>query len=144
MAESDAIHSLGIQLQRGDAATPESFTAIGEIRSVDPPEMSRDMIDVTHHGSVQSWEEVIPGILRSGSITFTINLVPSRTMDQQLAADMSDGTKTNWRLIFPDTSTTRIDFTGYVEQFKTGAEIENQLTADCSIKLTGAPTMFTT
>lgn len=139
------IAAFGTLLKLGDGGSPtESFTTIAEVTEIGGPELSLDTEDGTHHGSTGGWEEVIPTILRSGTVPFTIQYDPAgATHDAStgLLADMGDKTLRNFELVFPDTGSTTWSFSAYVVGFTPGAPHDGKLTAECSLKISGQPTL---
>ena len=138
------IAAFGTLLKSGDGGSPESFTTIAEVTEIGGPDLSLDTVDGTHHGSTGGWEEVIPTILRSGTVPFTIQYDPTdATHDAStgLIADMVNKTLRNYELVLPDDSSTTWSFSAYVVGFTPGAPHDDKLTAECEVKITGEPTL---
>lgn len=116
---SDAIIGTGILLRAGDGGAPEVFTAVAEIMSLKPPQLSRNEIEVTSHNeAVASGEAKILGMLRKGQVTGTLNWVPTDpTHDDQtgLLADILANTKRNWRIEYPPNGLPHWTFPGRVQ-----------------------------
>lgn len=142
---TEAISSFGIQLRRGDGGSPETFTLVGEVRDTTPPQLSSDMEDVTSHQSTNGYEEVIPdGVKKTGEVKFEINYVPTNATHDGttgLIADWKNGTKRNYRLIWPDSGNTTWNFPAYVTAFEPKAPVKGTLRADVTLKVTGSPTL---
>lgn len=102
---SDAIIGTGILLKAGDGGGPETFTAVAEIMTLKPPQLSRNEIEVTSHNEgATTGEAKILGMLRKGQVTGTLNWVPTdATHDDStgILADILANTKRNWRIEFP-------------------------------------------
>ena len=139
------IAAFGTLLKIGDGASPtEAFTTITEVTEIGGPDLTMDTVDGTHHGSTAGWEEVIPTILRSGTVPFTIQYDPTdSTHDASsgLLKDMEDQTLRNFQLVFPDGSSTTWSFSAYVVGFTPGAPHDDKLTAECELKISGQPTL---
>jgi hypothetical protein len=132
--------SHGTLIQKGDGATPEVFATIGDIGDISGPGFTREL----HDASVQTsdWAVVIPGMKRGQEITFTVNFDPAgSTHDHStgILADFLNGTKRNWRIVFPDTASTKWEFAGYVVGFPPTSPVDGVLTADITIGITGEP-----
>lgn len=136
-----AIKAQGTLLKRGDGATPtEVFTTIAEVKDISGPGLSLDTADVTTHDSPGGWEEHIGTVLRSGEISFDIELDPALAGHTGLRSDMIARTARNFELLFPNTGATVWSFTAIVTGFEPSAPVGDDLTASVTLKLTGQPT----
>lgn len=142
---ANAISAFGTLLKKGDGATPtETFTTIAEVLDIDGPELGLDTEESTSHDSVDGWEDFVATILRSGEVSCEINYVPTNaTHDAStgLIKDMTGRTKRNFKLVFPNASTTTFSFTAYVTKVQPKAPVNGKLTADITLKITGKPTL---
>lgn len=140
MAES----SFGTLLQVGDGGDPENFTTIGQVRDIGGPEYTRDTVESTHHSSPSGFEEHVGTIKRGNEVTFEINLDPSdATHDATngLKADYESGVERNFQLVRADAGTTTDSFTALVTGVSEAHPVNGKLTANITLKLTGAPTI---
>ena len=141
---TNAIDAFGTLLQRGDGATPESFTTIGEVGDIEGPELETDTEDVTNHSSTGGYEEVIGTILRTGEVTFPVNYIPTNATHNAttgLLLDWKNKTLRNFQLVFPDGSSTTWSFSAIVTAFAPQAPVAGKLGADVTLKLSGQPTL---
>lgn len=124
---------MGTSLSRNGNVIAE-LTKIGDIS------LKRDMIDVTTLQSPDQTEEVIPGLKRSGSISFEGNFYPGDTLGQVgLQSDYSNGTLQDFAITFPTTTGTSFTFSGYVEELSFGAaEANGVIPFKGAIKVSGA------
>lgn len=148
MAASKAQSGMGMALLMGDGATPEVFTSIGEVAGISGPQMQMDTVDVTHMGSDDGIEEVIPTILRSGSIQSTMNLVPDDAQLEALRDAQVDRTLKNFRAVYPTVTGVgrtrkRWSFKGYVVGLDFDQPHDNKMTGTVSIKITAPPVLET-
>jgi predicted secreted protein len=144
MAESNALSAFGSLLKIGDGATPENFTTIAEVADLGGPALKLDAIEVTHHESPGGWRENIGGLLTAGEVTFTLNFIPTEaTHDAStgLIADMVARTKRNFQLVFPDVGSTTWSFAALVTGFEPKEPIDEKLSADVTLTVTGQPTL---
>jgi len=135
MAGMDAF---GTQLQRGDGATPEVFTTIADVTSLDLPDIKRDTIDVTSHGSEDGWKEYLGGLVDGGEMKATVNYQP--TLHDQFVDDFDDRQPRNYRVVFPDDAATTWQFGAILTEFKPSAPYDDKAEADLSWQITGKPT----
>jgi predicted secreted protein len=135
------IPSHGTLLQIGDGATPtEAFATIAKIKDISGPNFNRG----THDASTQTtdWGEIVPGLKQPGEVTFDINFIPTdSTHDHStgLLKDFVDGTKRNWKIIWPDSGSTDWQFAAYITSFEPTAPVDGLLTASLTLSLTGDP-----
>jgi predicted secreted protein len=142
---TDAISGYGTLFQVGDAATPEVFTTIAEIKSISGPSLSLDTADATNMASTGGWREVIPTILNGGDITLEVNYDPA---DATLGAgsgglidDMENKTLRNFKLVMSDSGTTTWTFAGYVTAFSPDFSFDDVVTASITVTISGQPTL---
>ena len=121
-----------------------SYTTIAEVTDIGGPSMSLDPIDVTSHDSIAAFREFIGGLLDAGEVTLTINYVPTAgTHDATtgLIADMVARVVRNFKLVFPDSGTTTWTFAALITAFESAEPIDDKLSADVTLKLSGQPTL---
>lgn len=133
------IDGRGTALQRGDGATPEVFTTIANVTSINPPSMERETIDVTAHDSVDGWMEFVGGLKDGGEVSADINYDPSE--HDILAADFDDEEPRNYRIVFPDPDATTWSFSAILTGFEVEAPYDDKLSASLTWKVTGKPSL---
>ena len=140
---SEAILATGTLIYVGNGASPETFTAIAEVKSISGPNLSRNVIDVTTHNSTLGWEESLAGLKRSGEITFDINFIPgnaTHSASTGLLKAFDDNDKLNYKLVFPiSAGSPQVEWTfeAYVVGFQIGAEVDGVLNASLTLKPAG-------
>ncbi len=127
---------LGAKLQRGDDASPEVFTTIGEITNI--PGVGEDApdVDVTSHDS--SRREYIAGIPDGSEITFQANWSGSATQDHLTGfiKAAQDQEKDKYRLVL--ISGTTLHFEAQAKGWKILPNLDSQEVLEGSIKVSGA------
>lgn len=138
---SAAIAAYGTLLKRGDGGAPETFTTVGEVKSISGPTVEVDTIDVTTHSSAASgaYREFIPSLINPGEVEFEINYVPSDVTHTGLRNDLVNRTKRNWQVVLP-TAIQTISFAGYVMRLPFEFPTDEVAKATVTIKITGAVT----
>jgi hypothetical protein len=139
-----ALDAYGTLLQRGDGGAPEVFTTIAEVTDISGPTLALDPLDVTAHTSPAAFREFIGGLLDGGEVTFTINYVPTdSTHDNStgILSDLAGRVTSNWKLIFPDTGATEWTFAAFLTAFESTEPVDDRLSAEITLKLTGQPTL---
>lgn len=136
-----AISGYGTLLKRGDGGSPETFSTVGEVRSMSGPSMETDEIDVTTHSSAAAgaFKEFIMGLIDAGSVEFDVNYVPSDPTHIGLRTDFLNRTKRNWQIVLPGAIQT-ISFAGYVKSMPFEFPVDDAIMQKISIRCTGAPT----
>lgn len=144
MAITAAISAFGTLLKRGNTATPEVFTTVGEVRNITGPNIKLDTEDVTNHDSTGGWEERIPTLLHGGDVKFDINYQPglaTHNATTGVIADMINRVRRNWQLVFPTAAPITWAFSGFVESFNPKEPVKGELAASIGIQITGQPTL---
>ncbi len=132
---SNAINAQGVALKRGNGATPETFTIIGEITRFDGPGGSASVIDVTTLQSTAKEKRM--GLIDEGQYTFTVNLDPTDVQQAGLRADRAARTLRNFQLVLTDASNTTLTFSAFVTEFKISGAVDQVITAAVTLEISG-------
>lgn len=140
---ASAVAGFGVALQKGDGASPEVFTAVAELLAIDGISFSHLILDATSHDSLNNARDFISGKLTdAGTVTFTIQFLPTNTGHKGIIVDLYAGTRRNWKIVWPDSgATTWGPFIGLVQDFSPSDDLESVLTADVTLKISGKPTL---
>ena len=133
------IDGFGTALQRGDGATPEVFSTIANVTSINPPSMERSTIDVTAHDSDDGWMEFLGSLKDGGEVSADVNYDPSE--HDALVADFDDDAPRNYKIVFPDADATTWSFQAILTGFEPEAPYDDKLAASLTWKVTGKPTL---
>ena len=136
---SNAFSGVGTVFGRGDGTSNETFTAIAEINNITGPGMSRAFIDVTSLDSTGGYREFIGGFRDAGEITMTMNFTRDTFLDMK--ADFESDAAKNYRITFPDTGLTMIDFSGVCTGLSVGIPMDDKVTSNVTIKVDGQITV---
>ena len=138
---SEGIIGLGTLLKIGNAATPEVFTAIAEVKDINGPVLSREFAEFTHQQSASGYREYKPTFKTSGDVTFKCNFLPDDATQgfatTGLLKDYEDGTLRNFQIEFPDSGSTKAAFAAYVANISPGAPIAGALELNVTLRVTG-------
>jgi predicted secreted protein len=127
-----------------DSSGGSSYTAIAQVRSIKPPMVENDEIEVTTHDSTGGYREFIAAPLKDGG-EVEIELVwdPDAATHDATTGLLSGAVSADiatFRLTFPDG--TIWYFPGFVKTFEPGAlDTDNEMTATVTIRVSGAPTL---
>lgn len=118
-----------------------SGTAIAEVKGVRGPGLSGGVVDVTSFDSA-GVREFAATLRDAGTLSFTANYIPNAagTGHQLLIADCASGTALTFALEFQFSPTVTMTFTGIVVGCEIAAELEQAVSLNVSIKVTGWPT----
>lgn len=135
-----ALESQGAVFKIGDGATPtEVFNAIGQVVSVSGiGSGSASEIDVTHLSSTA--KEFLLGLKDEGEISVTLNLDTADTYQTQLRTARDNNTLTNFEFDLTEDTPTTISFAAYVKTFGIGVAVDDKITLEVSLRVTGAAT----
>ena len=134
----NAVVAKGTLFKRGDGTSAESFVTIAEVNSINLPERTRPMIDVTDLDSLA--REFVPGLLDSGQVTMNMNFTRDTYID--MVNDQESDSSVNYQIVIPDTGATTMDFAGYVQDIGGAAPgPDEKINVDITIKITGALTI---
>ena len=139
-----AIFAQGTLLKIGDGAGSETFTTVAESMTIKGLSLTRATVDVTSHDSTGGFREYIGGLADGGEVSFDINYIPSNSTHNNTTGALSklvNNTRTNFKLVFPDSGTTTWSFGGFVSKFEPEEAIDRQIKASITIKVSGKPTL---
>jgi len=114
-----------------------TFVEIAELRDITPPALTRNALETTNHNDDD--DSYIVGIRRHGELGVNINFLPDTPTHDHLTGlqkSWADGTRDIYRLTYPDG--TQWLFSGFVTNFAPAAPVDDVLSADVSIRPTGA------
>lgn len=121
-----------------------SFVEIAQLRDIKPPSFERNDIDCATQNSEN--EQYLVGKRRMGEMTFGINFNASSTTHNEssngLCYSWIQGNRDIYKLVFPDTQ--QLVFSGFVTGIELDAPLDEAITADVTIRPTGALSWSTT
>lgn len=134
-----AVTSQQNQLRRGDGGGSEIFTLVAEILNYNGPTESAKQIDVTSVDSVA--HEFISGLIDSGAMSFSGNLIGADAQQNGLRADMIARVRRNFQLMIPGVGVGGADrtysFAALVVKFGIKGSVDKQVEFDADLKITG-------
>lgn len=117
------------------------MTTKAEVLRIGGPEPERAMIDATNITSPGEWEEVVPGIIKSGMVTIELQFILADATHRAILAAIESGAKINAQIVWPDG--TIWSFSGYYNKFAPKTATNEKITATVTFKPTGALTIPT-
>lgn len=130
----------GTQMQMGDAADPEVFTKVAQVRDITGPGLSTNIITANDHDS-GGIATKLAGIRDGGQVTFDVAYDPADPSHEALIDAWRDRGVHSFKIIFTDDAATEWDFQAIVQQFSPSAPVEDALTASVTLEVTGEPVL---
>ena len=116
--------------------------AVARLTSIGGLEVSADTIDVTTLDSVDGYREYIGGLKDAGEVAISGFFDPTDTTGQQaLLTALESGAETAMSIVFPTAIGYTWSFNAIVTGFSTGAELEDAVTFESTLKVSGKPTL---
>lgn len=116
----------------GTSTTP----SFGEITNVSGPGVSKDSIDVSHHGG-PAFREFVEGLMDGGSVTIEGQM--NATAIATMMAEYVKTAATAWTITYPTGMAPGWSFDGWLEGFDTGNPVDGKCSFTATIKVTGKP-----
>jgi predicted secreted protein len=127
--------AMGTTLKKGT-------TVIAELTSIDGVSVSADTIETTALDTVGGYRTFITSLKDAGEISISGHF--NFASHNPLLTDFESGASTPYTIEFPDrgtTSGTKWTFSGVVTAFGTSAELEDLISFEATIKVSGKPTL---
>ena len=128
-----AVSGIGTIFNRWDGG---AWVALADITSISGPDKSRETIDVTTLSSTDGYREFIASLKDGGSVTLSMNF--TRASYDLIDTDYESDTLKNYEIILPDAENTSFEFEGLVTELGLDTPIDDKITADVTIKISGA------
>ena len=130
--------SQGTVFKVGDAASPEVFTAVGEVKEIGGPSGSAPVIDVSNLSSVK--REKIMGLPDEGQITLSLNYDGDDAQQDALRAARTARTATNFQIVTSNSPPETLSFTAYVLEFSLNFAVDEVVGLTVTLEIDGAVT----
>lgn len=136
---SNLVFAKGVQLRRGNGASPEVFTLIPRVLSIEGPGGTSDIKEVTSHSTTGRFKEKAAGLADPGSIRFSILYDPQDTTQQALRTDWKLGTFKNWQMVLTDAGLTTYTFFGQLVNWSEHWPVDDYAKVDLEIVFAAPP-----
>lgn len=127
------------------AAKGTSFTIggerVGSLTSIGGVAKSRDTIDVTALDNQDGYKEFLGGFKDGGEVSLSGHFDYADEGQKALEAAFEDDEAVECEIVFPTKLGCKWTFSGVVTAFETGAELEDAVSFDCTVKVSGKPTL---
>lgn len=137
---TQAMVSEGIVVARSNADSPETFTNIGEVQTVDGPGGQAAVITVSHFQSTAV--EKLMGLPDEGQVTLGGNFLGTTngTIQTGLRTDRTNRTLRNFKITLTDSPATVLTFQAYVLGFSLAMAVEAAVTYSVTLEVSGPVT----
>jgi hypothetical protein len=115
---------------------------IAELTSIDGVSISADTIETTDLSSPNNYRTFLPSLKDGGEVSLSGHY--NYTAHNPLLADLDTGAVGTFTIEFPDRLTTtgsKWTFSGVITAFSTSVELEDLISMECTIKISGKPTL---
>lgn len=137
MAHDESIGH-GTKLMRSsDGTSAGTFTTVGRIRDVTPPELSRDTVDTSDMESEDRWRTYIGAMKDAGELEFEMTFDPGSDETTDFMGDLNDDDPGYYKLVFPDA--TEWGFTAILTSFAPAVPFADKMVTTIRYKLSGKP-----
>jgi predicted secreted protein len=123
--------ALGTKLKKGT-------TEIAELTSIGGLELSADTIETTTLSS-DGWRTFIQGLKDAGEVSISGYFDPAQ--HEGLYTDFESGTVGSYTIEFPAALGAKWAFSAIVTSYSTGAEVEDLVSFEATLKVSGKPTL---
>lgn len=120
----------------------KGVTAIASLTSIDGVSVSADTIETTTLDNVGGYRTFVTSLKDAGEVSISGHF--AHAAHNTLLADFEAGTTNTYTIEFPDrvaTAGTKWSFSAVVTAFSTSAELEDLVTFEATLKVSGKPTL---
>jgi predicted secreted protein len=117
-------------------------TAIGSLTSIDGVSVSAETVETTALDTTGGYRTFVNGLKDAGEVS--ISGYFTNTSHMPLYTDFEAGTSSSYTIEFPDRAATKgttWTFSAIVTAFGTSADLEDLVSFEATLKLTGKPTL---
>jgi len=133
------IDTEGTVLKVGNAASPEVFTAIPQIVSIDGPTSANSEKEVTNLSSTA--KEFRPGLNDHGELSMEIEWDERNAVHAGIRTKFNARTVSNYQLIDAGSPNKRYSFTGFWKTIPQSYQPDNVVRSNAVLRITGALTV---
>ena len=117
---------------------------VGGLTTINGIEVTADDVDLTALDNTSGYREKEPGFKDAGEVTCSGFLDGADDGQDELYTLLASGDVVPCSIIFPAKIGKTWSFQAGVTRFSTGAELEGGVTFECSLAVSGAPTLAAT
>lgn len=119
-----------------DPAGGSTYVDVADVTEIGVLDVSAETIETTAHDSAGGWRTYIGGLKDGGELKMSVNYDPAKH-GTIFSAVGKDGV--THELTLTDAGAAVVTFKGIITGFSVGAPMDDKLTAEVTIKVSGAP-----
>ena len=135
---SQGLWAIGSKLEIEDPDTPNTFNQFPEVITMGFNRGTRDDIDLTNHDSPPPFTEYVKGFATGAEITFTFNVIPGNTVQQDLEDYWLSETPFKVRIIYNDDDQQTYSFSAHLGAYSTQHDARDAHRGNATLTCTGA------
>lgn len=135
--------SVGTKLKVA-AATGNTDVAVGGLKSISGIEVSADDVEVTDMGNTDGYREYLPGFKDGGEVSVSGYMDGEDDGQDRMYALLESGDVVDCKIVFPDKIGKTWSFKAGVTKFATSADVDDAITFEATLKVSGKPTLAAT
>ena len=116
-------------------------TSVAELTEIGGLELSADTIDITTLDAVNAWKSFMQGFKDGGEVSLSGFFNPSDGGQTAMLNAFLNGTTDTYQILFPSALGATWSFSGVCTGFKTGAQLEDAISFEATVKVSGQPTL---
>ena len=135
------LKSQGCAIYKSDGASPEVYTAIGQVMSISGPDGSTGEIDVTNLASTA--KEFIPSLPDYGTVSLDVVWDHATTANQHAAlwTDFSAQTTGGYQIRLTDSPQTTLTFQAFPNAYPINIAVDDKVGATIGLRITSSVTI---
>ena len=114
---------------------------VGGLKSIGGVEITADSIDVSDLGNTDGYRESVPGFKDGGEVSISGFLDGEDAGQEECYTLMHSGEVVDCKVIFPAKIGKTWSFKACITKFATNADLEDAVTFEASLKVSGKPTL---
>lgn len=120
------------------------YDAVPGLSDITGPDETVDWLDLTTHDSPSAFEEGVPTIIRTGTVSATMMYDPADAVQAACLSDLQTKRLGTWRVVINDSPTyTYLQFSAYVTSLGHSFPVTGALQRNFAIRVTGSITTGT-
>lgn len=135
--------SVGTKLKIA-AKTGNTKVEVGGLKSVSGIDASADEVEVTDMGNTDGYREYLPGFKDGGEVTVSGYMDGEDEGQTRMYELLESGDVVDSEIVFPAKIGKTWSFKAGVTKFTTAADVDDAITFDATLKVSGKPTLAAT
>jgi predicted secreted protein len=142
---SKAFSGQGTILSMGNGGSPETFTPVAELKTINFSGLKVDAVDVTNMESLNATREKLPTLIDSGEVNMTGNYIAHDSTQQALRTALQARSVLPWTVTLPEGSIQvptdllpgQFQFNGFLTELAIDLDVTKEATFTAKITITG-------